>query len=133
MMGAGGAPMMGGMMSGGMAGGMPGGAGGGSMGGSGGSGGVGGAVSVKSTGVVGTLGDGSHGIFGEEYGAVRTDAEWVWVLDPIDGTTLTAKGMANAVAVLAVAPRGTTIRPDCVAVPPREVCTNVGRYGIAPM
>jgi len=36
MMGAGGAPMMGGMMSGGMSGGMPGGAGGGSMGGSGG-------------------------------------------------------------------------------------------------
>ena len=27
-----------------------------------------------------------HGIFGEEYGAVRTDAEFVWVLDPIDGT-----------------------------------------------
>ena len=27
-----------------------------------------------------------HGIYGEEYGAVRTDAEFVWVLDPIDGT-----------------------------------------------
>ena len=27
-------------------------------------------------------------------------------VDPIDGTTLTAKGMANAVAVMAVAPRG---------------------------
>jgi inositol-phosphate phosphatase/L-galactose 1-phosphate phosphatase/histidinol-phosphatase len=27
-----------------------------------------------------------HGIFGEEYGVVRTDAEFVWVLDPIDGT-----------------------------------------------
>lgn len=27
-----------------------------------------------------------HGIYGEEYGAVRTDAEYVWVLDPIDGT-----------------------------------------------
>ena len=29
------------------------------------------------------------------------------VIDPIDGTTLTAKGMANAVAVMAVSPRGT--------------------------
>lgn len=27
-----------------------------------------------------------HGIFAEEFGNVRTDAEYVWVLDPIDGT-----------------------------------------------
>ena len=27
-----------------------------------------------------------HGIYGEEYGTVRSDAEYVWVLDPIDGT-----------------------------------------------
>lgn len=27
-----------------------------------------------------------HGIIGEEYGEDRPDAEWVWVLDPIDGT-----------------------------------------------
>lgn len=27
-----------------------------------------------------------HGILGEEYGPERTDAEYVWVLDPIDGT-----------------------------------------------
>jgi myo-inositol-1(or 4)-monophosphatase len=28
----------------------------------------------------------SHGIVGEEFGDVRADAEYVWVLDPIDGT-----------------------------------------------
>jgi histidinol phosphatase-like enzyme (inositol monophosphatase family) len=27
-----------------------------------------------------------HGIIGEEFGNDRADAEWVWVLDPIDGT-----------------------------------------------
>lgn len=27
-----------------------------------------------------------HGIRGEEFGTCRTDAEWIWVLDPIDGT-----------------------------------------------
>src|SRR5690606_30871908 len=27
-----------------------------------------------------------HGIIGEEYGNLREDAEFVWVLDPIDGT-----------------------------------------------
>jgi inositol-phosphate phosphatase/L-galactose 1-phosphate phosphatase/histidinol-phosphatase len=28
----------------------------------------------------------SHGIIGEEYGAVNLDADFVWVLDPINGT-----------------------------------------------
>lgn len=28
----------------------------------------------------------AHGIIGEEFGAVQEDAEYVWVLDPIDGT-----------------------------------------------
>jgi myo-inositol-1(or 4)-monophosphatase len=27
-----------------------------------------------------------HGILGEEFGSESTDSEWVWVLDPIDGT-----------------------------------------------
>lgn len=28
----------------------------------------------------------AHGIRGEEFGAYQADADWVWVLDPIDGT-----------------------------------------------
>jgi fructose-1,6-bisphosphatase II len=35
-------------------------------------------------------------------------------VDPIDGTTLTAKGMNNAIAVLAVAPRGAMYDPSAV-------------------
>jgi myo-inositol-1(or 4)-monophosphatase len=34
-----------------------------------------------------------HGILGEEYGAERTDAEYVWLLDPIDGTKSFIAGM----------------------------------------
>jgi histidinol-phosphatase len=34
-----------------------------------------------------------HGIVGEEYGSERTDAEYVWVLDPIDGTKSFIAGM----------------------------------------
>jgi len=34
-----------------------------------------------------------HGILGEEYGSERTDAEYVWVLDPIDGTKSFITGM----------------------------------------
>jgi inositol-phosphate phosphatase/L-galactose 1-phosphate phosphatase/histidinol-phosphatase len=28
----------------------------------------------------------NHGIYGEEYGVVRSDADFVWVIDPIDGS-----------------------------------------------
>jgi myo-inositol-1(or 4)-monophosphatase len=34
-----------------------------------------------------------HGIIGEEFGADRADAEYVWVLDPIDGTKSFIAGM----------------------------------------
>jgi len=34
-----------------------------------------------------------HGIIGEEYGKERPDAEYVWVLDPIDGTKSFIAGM----------------------------------------
>jgi myo-inositol-1(or 4)-monophosphatase len=35
----------------------------------------------------------AHGIMGEEYGSDRLDAEFVWVLDPIDGTKSFISGM----------------------------------------
>jgi myo-inositol-1(or 4)-monophosphatase len=45
----------------------------------------------------------THGILGEEFGADRTDAEWVWVLDPIDGTKAFLErrpGWATLIALL---------------------------------
>jgi len=50
---------------------------------------------------------------GEEVGD-GTGPECDVAVDPIDGTTLTAKGMSNAVAVLAVAPRGSMYDPSAV-------------------
>jgi len=35
----------------------------------------------------------AHGIVGEEEGAVRAGAEYVWVLDPIDGTAQFVAGL----------------------------------------
>lgn len=35
----------------------------------------------------------SHGIIGEEYGATGEGRDWVWVLDPIDGTKSFAAGV----------------------------------------
>ena len=34
-----------------------------------------------------------HGVIGEEYGQDRPDAEFVWVLDPIDGTRAFISGL----------------------------------------
>jgi fructose-1,6-bisphosphatase II len=50
---------------------------------------------------------------GEQVGD-GTGPECDVAVDPIDGTTLTAKGMANAVSVLAVAPRGSMYDPSAV-------------------
>jgi len=43
-----------------------------------------------------------------------TGAAYDVAVDPIDGTTLAAKGMTNAVAVLAIAPRGSMFDPSAV-------------------
>ncbi|GGO97648.1 class II fructose-bisphosphatase [Wenjunlia tyrosinilytica] len=50
---------------------------------------------------------------GEQVGD-GTGAECDVAVDPIDGTTLTAKGMTNALSVLAVAERGTMFDPSAV-------------------
>jgi fructose-1,6-bisphosphatase II len=50
---------------------------------------------------------------GEEVGD-GTGPECDVAVDPIDGTTLTAKGMNNAVSVLAVSPRGSMYDPSAV-------------------
>ncbi len=43
-----------------------------------------------------------HGILGEEYGAERTDAEFVWVLDPIDGTRAFINGIPLFATLIAL-------------------------------
>ena len=50
---------------------------------------------------------------GEQVGD-GTGPECDVAVDPIDGTTLTAKGMANAISVMAVAPRGAMYDPSAV-------------------
>jgi len=48
-----------------------------------------------------------HGIVGEEFGSEREDAEYVWVLDPIDGTKSFVTGMVAPIeTVMATAVRG---------------------------
>jgi inositol-phosphate phosphatase / L-galactose 1-phosphate phosphatase / histidinol-phosphatase len=47
-----------------------------------------------------------HGIIGEEFGADRADAEWVWVLDPIDGTKSYVTGVPLFGVLVALVHRG---------------------------
>ena len=50
-----------------------------------------------------------HGIVGEEYGNERTDAEYVWVLDPIDGTKSFISGMPAWGTLIALTHIGTPV------------------------
>mgnify|MGYP000417960997 CR=1 FL=1 len=47
-----------------------------------------------------------HGILGEEYGPERTDAEWVWVLDPVDGTKGFITGLPTFGTLIALCRHG---------------------------
>ncbi len=47
-----------------------------------------------------------HGIWGEEFGADRMDAEWLWLLDPIDGTRAFVTGRPIFGTLVALLHRG---------------------------
>lgn len=50
-----------------------------------------------------------HGILGEEHGRENTDAEYVWVLDPIDGTKSFISGKPSFTTLIALCHKGTPV------------------------
>ena len=48
----------------------------------------------------------AHGVIGEEYGQDRADAEYVWVLDPIDGTKSFISGLPTWGTLIGLMHRG---------------------------
>lgn len=50
-----------------------------------------------------------HGILGEEHGRTNCEAEWVWVLDPIDGTAAFITGKPSFGTLIALAHRGVPV------------------------
>ena len=50
-----------------------------------------------------------HGIIGEEFGPERPDADYVWVLDPIDGTKSFISGMPAWGTLIALTHRGAPV------------------------
>ncbi|MGA8256935.1 MAG: class II fructose-bisphosphatase [Nocardioides sp.] len=77
-------------------------------------------VMISTIGMRGTvvIGEGEKDdapmLFNGEVVGDGTGPECDVAVDPIDGTTLTAKGMTNAVSVLAVSPRGSMYDPSAV-------------------
>ncbi len=50
-----------------------------------------------------------HGVFGEEHGSTRTDAEFVWALDPIDGTKAFITGLPTFGVLIALTRAGSPV------------------------
>ena len=48
----------------------------------------------------------AHGVIGEEYGQDRPEAEYVWVLDPIDGTKSFISGLPTWGTLIGLMHRG---------------------------
>lgn len=48
----------------------------------------------------------SHGVIGEEYGEDQPDAEFVWVLDPVDGTRAFISGLTGWTTLIALRHQG---------------------------
>ena len=71
-----------------------------------------------------------HGIVGEEFGNEREDAEYVWVLDPIDGTVL-HRGISDlGHADRAVAQGHAGVRHDAPALYRRALFRRLARRSI---
>src|SRR3712207_6715624 len=54
----------------------------------------------------------THGIIGEEFGEERADAEYVWVLDPIDGTRAFIAGLPTWGTLIGLSHRGQPVRSE---------------------
>lgn len=54
-----------------------------------------------------------HGILGEEYGSINEDADWRWILDPIDGTKSFVQGVPLYGVLVGLEHRGVPVVGVC--------------------
>ncbi|OQS32150.1 inositol monophosphatase [Chromobacterium haemolyticum] len=69
-----------------------------------------------------------HGVLGEEFGARERDAEWLWVLDPIDGTASFMAGMPVYGTLIALLHQGAPVL-GVIDQPATDDCW-IGRQGL---
>ena len=86
--------------------------------------------SVRMNGVV-VIGEGEKDeapmLYNGEQVGDGSGGEWDIAVDPVDGTTLTAKSLPDAVSVLGVAPRGTMFSPGPAVYMQKLVVPGRGR------
>ncbi|MEM9145544.1 MAG: inositol monophosphatase family protein [Pseudomonadota bacterium] len=79
----------------------------------------------------------THGLIGEEYGAENEECNWVWILDPIDGTRQFAEGLPNFGMPIALCHRqvpalGVIAHPwmamTCIVIQGREQASTAGPF-----
>ncbi len=70
----------------------------------------------------------THGILGEEYGAENLDAEFVWVLDPIDGTRLFVSGLPLWGTLIALCHQGKPILGAMIQPVLGEIFVGAGNH-----
>lgn len=71
-----------------------------------------------------------HGIIGEEFGSVREDAEYIWVLDPIDGTKSFIAGLPTWGVLIGLLHKGVPTYGTLVQPFTRERFTGDGRGAV---
>ncbi|MEN6627773.1 MAG: inositol monophosphatase family protein [Candidatus Sumerlaeia bacterium] len=70
-----------------------------------------------------------HGILGEELGRVNPDAEWKWVLDPIDGTQAFIHGVPLYTILIALMHKGKSLVGVIYNPPQDELCAAAAGLG----
>ena len=70
-----------------------------------------------------------HGIIGEEFGAEGAGRDWVWVLDPVDGTRQFAAGLPNFGTLIALCHEGRPVIGVIAHLLYEAVCIGVADRG----
>lgn len=71
----------------------------------------------------------SHGIVGEEYGDKSPEAEWVWVLDPIDGTKNFIAGLPTYGVLIGLCRAGKPVLGIIAQPKTREIYLGISGLG----
>lgn len=71
----------------------------------------------------------AHGIVGEEFGSEGADRDWVWVLDPVDGTRQFAAGLPNFGTLIALCHEGRPVVGVITHLFYEAVCIGVAERG----
>ena len=74
-----------------------------------------------------------HGIIGEEFGEEGSQSEWVWTIDPIDGTRSFIRGLPLFATLIGKLDTGYRMRSHTLSTPNKAhgfICCCLDAYGV---